>query len=75
MSTPLVMLDDLYPNGIPVRVNWDRWEIGMSLFVPCTGLVRAGTQAREIAARKGYTMVCHPGIEGGHLGVRIWRTT
>lgn len=75
MPKPLVMLDDLFPDGIPIKVDWDAWEVGMSIFVPCTGLLRVGKQAREIAARKGYKIVTRPQIEGGHLGVRIWRTT
>jgi hypothetical protein len=74
MSNTLVLLNDLYPNGIPVRIDWDRWEVGMSVFVPCTGRVRAGKQAREIAGRLGYKIVVYPAVEGGHLGVRIWRT-
>ena len=67
--------DELHPDGIPVAIDWDRWDVGMSVFVPCTGLLRASTQAREIAERKGYKVVVRPGIEGGYLGVRIWRTT
>lgn len=74
MSKPLVMLDDLYPDDIPVRIPWDTWEIGMSVFVPCIALNKAGIHARAIAKRKGYTIVTRTCIEGGHLGVRIWRT-
>lgn len=74
MSTPLVMLDDLYPDGIPIKLAWDKWEIGMSVFVPCIALNKAGIHARAVAKRKGYTILIRSCIEGGHLGVRIWRT-
>jgi hypothetical protein len=69
------MLDDLYPDGIPIKIDWDKWEVGMSIFVPCIALNRAGIHARAIAKRKGYGIVTRSCIEGGHLGVRIWRTT
>lgn len=74
MSQSLVMLDDLHPDGIIIRIDWDAWAVGKSVFVPCTGLNKAGIQARAIAKRKGYTIVTRSCIEGGHLGVRIWRT-
>ena len=73
MSMPLVRLDDLYPDGLAIEVNWDAWAVGMSIFVPCTGLNRAGIQARAIAKRKGYALEVRSAIEDGFLGVRIWR--
>lgn len=73
MSMPLVRLDDLYPDGLAIEVNWDAWAVGMSIFVPCTGLNRAGMHARAIAKRKGYTLEIRSRIEDGFLGVRIWR--
>jgi hypothetical protein len=75
MSKQLVGLDDLYPDGIAIQVSWDAWAVGMSIFVPCTGLNRAGRQARIIAKRKGYTLAVRSRTEDGFLGVRIWRTT
>lgn len=73
-AKPLPMLDDLFPDGIPVKIDWDAWEVGMSVFVPCTKVKRASKQAREIAARKSYRIIVRTRIEGGYLGVRIWRT-
>lgn len=73
-TRPLPMLNDLFPDGIPVKIDWDAWEIGMSVFVPCTKIKRASTQAHEIAKRKGYKILVRTCIEGRHLGVRIWRT-
>lgn len=74
MSKPLVMLDDLHPDGVPIKIQWDMWQIGMSVFVPCAALNKAGIQARAIAKRRGYNVIVRSCIEGGHLGVRIWRT-
>lgn len=74
MATRAVKIDELYPDGIPISVDWDAWEVGMSVFVPCTGLNKAGKHARAIAKRKGYEVVARSCIEGGYLGVRIWRT-
>ena len=74
MLTPLTMLDDLHPDGVPVKILWDTWEVGMSVFVPCIALNKAGIHARAVARRKKYQIETRSCIEGGHLGVRIWRT-
>ena len=68
-------LDDLFPDGLPISVAWDAWRVGQSVFVPCLNTKKAATQARAVAKRKQYTVVVQVRIEGGHLGVRIWRTT
>jgi len=74
MSKPLVMLDDLYPDEVAIKIPWDLWQVGMSVFVPCMALNKAGIHARAVAKRKGYNILVRSCIEGGHLGVRIWRT-
>lgn len=74
MPKPIAKVDDLYVDGIPIRIDWGAWDVGMSVFVPCTKPIKAGKQAREIARRKGYTVDLRTRVEGGHLGVRIWRT-
>ena len=69
-----VRLDDLYPDGLPIEIDWDAWDVGMSVFVPCVNPSRAANQAREIARRKGYILKCQTCVEKQYLGVRIWRT-
>jgi hypothetical protein len=68
-------LDDLFPDGLPISVDWDQWDVGMSVFVPTLKPALAATQARAVARRKNYTLECRTAVENQHLGVRIWRIT
>jgi hypothetical protein len=68
-------IDDVYPDGLPISIDWASWDVGKSVFVPCVNIRRAVNQAREIGRRRGYTLVDRTCIEDGYLGVRIWRTT
>jgi len=68
-------LDDLFPDGLPIDVSWDTWQVGQSIFVPCLNTAKAIAQAEAVARRKGYTLVTRACIEDAHLGVRIWRRT
>ena len=67
--------DDLYPDGIRVVIEWDIWEPGMSIFVPCIATKRALKQMKAIAFRKNIAMTHDIVVEGGLFGVRFWRRT
>ena len=66
-------INDLYPDGLPISVDWKAWEVGMGIFVPCTKPALAATQARAVAKRLGYTLDHRTCVEDHLLGVRIWR--
>ena len=68
-------LDDLYIDGICIRIDWDAWELGMSVFVPCIKYEVIVRQVDNIAKQKGFHTSHRMMLHDGYLGVRIWRTT
>lgn len=66
-------VDDLAPDGVPIRVAWDRFVPGASIFVPCVNTVECGQQLNEIAQQHDWVLDMRTRIEGGRWGVRVWR--
>tara|TARA_R110000751_G_scaffold305248_1_gene421504 strand:- start:5472 stop:5642 length:171 start_codon:yes stop_codon:yes gene_type:complete len=54
-------------------VEWDGMVVGASIFVPCINTKKAIYQAKRITTEKGWGITGKTRIEGGKLGVRIWR--
>ena len=65
--------NELSPDGVRVRVDWDDFVPGTSIFVPAVNLVELVSQMNVIAKEKDYMLDHHVRIEGGKLGVRFWR--
>jgi hypothetical protein len=68
-----VRFHDLAPDGVCIRVDWDKFVPGASLFVPCINSVECVRQVHEIASRHDWVWECRIHIEGGRWGVRFWR--
>jgi ABC-type histidine transport system ATPase subunit len=64
---------DLCPDGVQVIVDWGSMSVGTSIFVPCINTPEATRQAKAITAKKDWRIETRVRIEGGKLGVRIWR--
>lgn len=73
MPKEVIKLGDLHPDGIRIVIDWDAWDVGMSVFVPCLNTESAVKHATAAAALKGHTVSCRVRIENLQLGVRIWR--
>ena len=74
MSREIFRTYDLHPDGVRVTVNWDKMVIGASVFIPCIDTEEAIKQSTKIFAVRGWTLYHRVRIEGGNLGLRIWRT-
>lgn len=61
------------PDGVRIRVDWEVFVPGSSIFVPAVNLVELVSQMKVIATEKDYMLDHHVRIEGGRLGVRFWR--
>ncbi len=66
--------DDLNPDGIKIRVNWEHMLISYSVFILCINTRAAVRQVKAIAKLKGWELETRVVIEEGKLGVRAWRT-
>ena len=67
--------DDLNPDGIKIRVNWEHMLISYSVFILCINPRAAVRQVKAIAKLKGWELETRVVIEEGKLGVRAWRVT
>lgn len=65
--------DDMSPDGVRIAVEWDKWEIGMSVFVPALYVNAAISQFEAQARKRGWGIVTQVRVESGYLGVRAWR--
>ena len=66
-------VDDLAPDGVPVRVAWAKFVPGASVFVPCVDTLECVRQLNEVAQHHDWTLDYRIIIEGGRWGVRVWR--
>lgn len=65
--------DDLAPDGVCIRVAWDKFVPGASVFVPCINTLECVRQFHEVAQFNDWVWDSRIGIEGGRWGVRFWR--
>jgi len=66
-------LDDLDPDGLVIKVEWDKFIVGSSIFVPAINHLKLKEQILDIAKRKGWEVETRRRVEGKILGLRIWR--
>ena len=65
--------NDLNPDGIRIRVNWEHMLISYSVFILCINTDKCVRQVEKIAKRKGWTIKNQIKVENSKLGVRFWR--
>jgi len=54
-------------------VNWDSFQVGMSVFIPAVNLSRLKKQMQAIAKSKEMQIKGFDRIESKKLGMRFWR--
>ena len=65
--------DDLNPDGIKIRVNWEHMLISYSVFILCINTQAAVKQVKDIAKQKNWKVETRVVIENEKLGIRVWR--
>ena len=66
--------DELRPDGVTVLVDWDKFVVGSSFFVPCIDTANCREQVYEVTKRRGFRIEWRHRIEDGKWGIRFWRT-
>ena len=66
-------LGQVCPDGVVIDVNWDKFEIGSSVFIPAINLFELEKQVKKIAIKKDFQIKSAERIEKGKLGMRFWR--
>lgn len=65
---------DLDPDGLAMEVEWDRFSIGSSVFIPCVNTIKASRQVKYITAKMGMKVQVTTRSENNKWGIRVWRT-
>lgn len=60
-------------NRLEYRVNWKKFRVGWSFFVPCLHLEEGKETITAVTKRFGYKVLIKPVIEEGFKGLRVWR--
>ena len=63
------------PDGVTVRVDWAKFRVGASVFIPCINTIGALLQVRQLAMANNWTVQHKVHIEKGKWGIRFWRTS
>jgi hypothetical protein len=66
-------IDEFDPDGLRIKVEWDKFIVGASIFVPAINHIKLKEQALELAKCKGWEIETRRRVEGKILGLRIWR--
>lgn len=70
----IVRTHDLNPDGVVIQVEWDKFDVGSSFFIPCINTQRATEQVRRICGTFDAQVRCKARAENGRWGLRVWRT-
>jgi hypothetical protein len=73
MTQLRLRLDEFDPDGLIIKVDWDKFIVGSSIFVPAINYIKLKEQALELAKSKGWEIEMRRRAEGKILGLRIWR--
>jgi hypothetical protein len=72
-APPHLHEDAVTPDGLPIVVEWDKLDVGASVFIPAVNLTKLSNQIRDVARRKQMTVKGFTRIEAGKYGMRFWR--
>lgn len=59
--------------GISYRMDWKKFRIGSSFFIPCLNDADARQRIETVMSRLGYATIIKLVIEDGIRGLRVWR--
>jgi len=60
-------------NDVNYSVNWRRFKVGCSFFVPCLRIDESKKTIQAVVKRLGFKVVMKLVIEDAIKGLRVWR--
>ena len=73
-TMPILKIDEIAPDGVRIVLQWEKFVVGSSMFVPCINTEEAIKQVKRICKEKGFTITCKVVIYNDKFGLRITRT-
>lgn len=65
--------DPLTIGGIDFYVDWSKWTIGASVFIPAYNIEKAKKDITVALSKKVFDWIMREEFENGVQGIRIWR--
>ena len=59
--------------NVPILVQWEKFKLGTSFFVPCLDRKLTQRLIETEAKRLRLNIVCKQVVEKGKYGLRVWR--
>jgi hypothetical protein len=60
-------------HGLSFRINWAKFIVGASFFIPCLDTEAALTEVTTVTKRLGYRIKTQVNVDKGIYGLRVWR--
>jgi hypothetical protein len=60
-------------NRLDYNIDWRKFRVGWSFFVPCLLLQEGKEMVATVTKRLGFRVLIKPVIEDGIKGLRVWR--
>lgn len=60
-------------HGLSFRINWSKFIVGASFFIPCLDIEATLAEVTTVTKRLGYKIKSQPTVDRGIYGLRIWR--
>ena len=64
---------DISPDGVRIVIDWDKFVVGTSVFIPCLNTKKAIADMVEASGIPKDDLLKRICVEGGKYGVRVWR--
>jgi hypothetical protein len=64
---------DLSPDGVRVCIDWDKFIVGTSIFIPCVNTKMAFRHVLDASSIDRSSLTKRVCIEKGKYGLRVWR--
>jgi len=65
---------DIAPDGVRIVIDWNKFVVGSSMFIPCINTTAAVRQITKITNNRLQQITTKIVVENDLLGVRVWRT-
>jgi hypothetical protein len=60
-------------NGVSYNIEWRKFHVGWSFFLPCLRIEEGKQEVRVVMKRLKFRIAIKPVIEDGVKGLRVWR--
>ena len=61
--------------NLPVMIQWDKFKVGTSFFIPCIDRKVTQRFVETEAKRIGVQVICKQVVEKNRYGLRVWRVS